>query len=96
MSAPVLTSRERNILRALVVGLALKRCAGGWTFGTVENADLDDSEIQRLARVRLIAVNKEQAVITEHGHELLGNQTADLFRKALVWLRSPASQIDTS
>ena len=92
---PNVSTEEREILRALVLGLNLCRIDSAWRFG---RSPVADAAINGLLEKELVALADSGArlQITDLGREVLWCGTKELISGALKWLRSPDSKIDTS
>lgn len=94
MSAAVLPPGEREILRAIVMGLTLRQCANGWAFA--ETATVDPVSVCRLLEQGYLASIEGAAEITEAGRDALSASTREMVRRAFEWSDSPVLLTNTS
>jgi hypothetical protein len=88
MTAP-LSSTATEVLRALILGMELRRQAIGWEFveswQEPKSSNIDDSILSELLEAKTIRVVDDRAALTELGREYLSTITQTLLRHIVKW-----------
>jgi len=99
VSPPSLPPEDREILRALVLGLRLQRKDDRWAFGDTSDAGVPESVVSRLLDQKFVWIDADTqpcvAEITDAGRAALWEVTKDITERSIEWLHS-GLRIDTS
>lgn len=97
---PPLSPAGREILRALAVGLQLRRFDEGWRFvghwQEPATSAVGHETIRALLDAGYILEHEQRGSITDAGRAVLGVADREMWERALEWLRSPESRLKTS